>query len=96
MQTTSADVFYTVSEVALVLKKSRSWIYRAAKRGSITVARVGSTLRIARAEVRRLLQPANKTLVEAWTTEELLKAELKRDATTLKAIGDRYRMMPPG
>lgn len=96
METTSTDVFYTVAEVALLLKKSRSWVYRVARRGAITVSRVGSTLRIGRAEVRRLLLPANKPAVEAWTRAELLKHDLKRDDATLKAIGKRWREMPPG
>lgn len=96
MENKSADVFYTVNEVALLLKKSRSWVYRAARQGSITVSRVGSTLRIARSEVRRLLLPVNKTRVEAWTAEELLRADLRRDDATIKTMREGWRGMPPG
>lgn len=95
MENTPTDVFYTVAEVALLLKKSRSWLYRAAKRGAITVSRVGSTLRIARAEVRRLLRPANEERVEAWTVEELRRKELKRDQATIKSLRASSRWTPP-
>lgn len=95
METTPSDVVYTVAEAALLLKKSKSWLYRAAQKGAITVARVGSTLRIGRSEIKRLLQPVNTERVQEWTRAELLQWEIKRDAATMKAISARYRQ-PPG
>lgn len=84
------EIVYTVAEASLRLKKSESWIYRAARAGVITVARVGNSIRITRAEIVRLLKPANADAVATRVRQELLKRERRHDQAIMKEIDERY------
>ena len=90
------EAFYTVKETGFQLKKSPSWVYRGINAGRVLASRVGASWRVSAKEIGRLLQPANKERVEAWTLEELRRRELKRDEVTIKALRERARWTPPG
>jgi|CXWL01.1.fsa_nt_gi hypothetical protein len=84
------ELIYSVAETSLLLKKSESWVYRAARAGIIAVARVGNSLRIPHAEIVRLLRPANSSAVQAWTRRELHRLEAKKDAALLREMRSRF------
>lgn len=84
------EIVYTVAETALLLKKSKSWVYRSVDVGAIAAAKVGSSLRISRSEIVRLLKPANAAAVEAWARKQLNDRDRREDRAFMNDLKQRY------
>lgn len=84
------ELVYSVREAALLLKKSMSWVYRSVDNGAIAAAEVGSSLRIPRSEILRLLKPTNAAAVEAWARKQLNNRDRQEERAFIKDIDRRY------